>query len=137
MQSRPAASVYSVSLSAYFNSYLTLTQCSKQCNTPGSRRQRRSCTNTMAESHVSSVILTFFFFFLLFFCVPHIYLWGSPFWVRFFAYITVFNPNIEVVTFRLRAWCMLGEFMLPAFTRLGHECRDLWSPCDGMHVCTD
>ena len=24
-----------------------------------------------------------------------------------------------------------------AFTRLGHECQDLLSPCDGMHVSTD
>ena len=23
------------------------------------------------------------------------------------------------------------------FTHLGHECRDLLSPCDGMHLCTD
>ena len=29
---------------------------------------------------------------------------------------------------------MLGVFMLSAFTRLGHECQDLLSPCDGMHV---
>ena len=28
-------------------------------------------------------------------------------------------------------------FLVPAFTRLGHECQDLLSPCDGMHVCTD
>ena len=34
-------------------------------------------------------------------------------------------------------WCMLGVFLLLAFTRLGHECQDLLSPCDGMHVCTD
>ena len=32
---------------------------------------------------------------------------------------------------------MLGVFLLPAFTRLGHECQDLLSPCNGMHVCTD
>ena len=54
-----------------------------------------------------------------------------------FAYVTVFNPTIEVVTFRLRGWCMLGVFILPAFTRLGHECQGLLSPCDGMYVCTD
>ena len=30
---------------------------------------------------------------------------------------------------------MLGVFLLPAFTRLGLECQDLLSPCDGMHVC--
>ena len=33
----------------------------------------------------------------------------------------VFNPTIEVVTFRLRDWCMLGVLLLTAFTRLGHE----------------
>ena len=54
-----------------------------------------------------------------------------------FAYVTVFNPTIEVVTFRLHGWCMLGVFLLPAFTRTGHECQDLLSPCNGMHVCTD
>ena len=32
---------------------------------------------------------------------------------------------------------MLGVFLLPAFTLLGHECQDLLSPCDGMRVCTD
>ena len=48
-----------------------------------------------------------------------------------------FNPNIEVVTFRLRGWCMLGVFLLPAFTRLGHECQELWSLYDGMRVCAD
>ena len=26
---------------------------------------------------------------------------------------------------------------LPVFARLGHECQDLLSPCDGVHVCTD
>ena len=54
-----------------------------------------------------------------------------------FAYVTVCNPNIEVVTFRLRGWCMLGVSLLPAVTRLGHECQDVLSPRDGMHVCTD
>ena len=32
---------------------------------------------------------------------------------------------------------MLGVFLLPAFIRLGHECQDLWSLCNGMHACTD
>ena len=63
---------------------------------------------------------------------------GSPFWVRFWRmWPFFFNPTIEVVTFPLRGWCMLGVFLFPAFTRPGHECQDLWSPCDGMHVCTD
>ena len=37
-----------------------------------------------------------------------------------FAYVTVlffFNPTIKVVTFRFRGWCVLGVFLLPAFTR--------------------
>ena len=57
-----------------------------------------------------------------------------------FAYVTVFfffNPTIRVVTFRLRGWCVLGVFLLPAFARLGHERQDLLSPRDEMHVCTD
>ena len=54
-----------------------------------------------------------------------------------FAYAAVFNPTIEVVTFRLRGWCMLGVFSLPVFTHLGYERQDLLSPCDAMHVCTD
>ena len=54
-----------------------------------------------------------------------------------FAYVTVFNPTIEVVTFRLREWCMLGVFLLPALIRPGHERQDLLGLRDGMHVCTD
>ena len=46
------------------------------------------------------------------------------------------NQTIKVVTFRLRGRCMLRVFSLPEFTRLGHECSDHSSPCDGMHVCT-
>ena len=64
-------------------------------------------------------------------------LWGSSSWVRFLPMCLFFIPTIEVVIFRLRGWCMLGVFLLPAFTRLGHECQDLLSPCHGMHVCTD
>ena len=48
-----------------------------------------------------------------------------------------FNPTIEVVAFCLHGWCMLGVFMLPAFTSLGHERQDLLSLRDGMHVCID
>ena len=48
-----------------------------------------------------------------------------------------FNPTIEVVTFRFRRWCMLGLFLLLAFTRQGHERQDLLSLCDEMRVCTD
>ena len=31
---------------------------------------------------------------------------------------------------------MLGVFLLPAFTRLGHECQDLLSPCDEIYAQT-
>ena len=44
-----------------------------------------------------------------------------------FAYVTVFNPTIEVVTFRLHGWCMLGVLLLLAFTHLGHECQNFLS----------
>ena len=60
------------------------------------------------------------------------------FWVRFLRMWPFFNPTIaKVVTFSLGGWCVLGVFLLPAFTRLGHERQDLLSPCDEMHVCTD
>ena len=35
------------------------------------------------------------------------------------------NVTVEVVTFRLREWCMLGVFLVPAFTRLDNERWDL------------
>ena len=81
----------------------------------------------------------FFFFFLGGGGGSQLYLWGSPLLGEIFAYVTVFffNPTIKVVTFRLRGWCVLGLFLLPAFTRLGHKRQDLLSPCDEMHVCTD
>ena len=48
-----------------------------------------------------------------------------------FFWLLLLPTTIEVVTFRLRGWCMLGVFLLPAFTRLRHECQDLLSLCDG------
>ena len=51
--------------------------------------------------------------------------------------MTVFNPTTEVVTFRSRGWYILDVFLWPALIRVGNECQDLLSPCDGMHVCTD
>ena len=47
----------------------------------------------------------------------------------------LFIPTIEIVTFCLRGWCILGVFLLPAFTCPGYEHQDLLSPCNGMHVC--
>ena len=39
-----------------------------------------------------------------------LYLWGSPFGVRFLHMWLFFNPTTEVVTFRLLGFCMLGVF---------------------------
>ena len=61
---------------------------------------------------------------------------GFIFTGEIFAYFFI-TPTIEVVTFRLCGRYMLGEYLLPAFTHLGHECQDLLSPCDGMYVYAD
>ena len=39
-----------------------------------------------------------------------------------FFFVCFFYPSNEAVTFRLHGWCMLGVFLLLAFTHLGHEC---------------
>ena len=81
---------------------------------------------------------SFFFFILFFFFLFSSYISGvHHFWVRFLRMSPFSNPTIKVVTFRLHGWCMLGVFLLPAFTHLGHERRDLLSLCDEMHVCAD
>ena len=84
-----------------------------------------------------------------FFCVPsyismftslgEIFAYVAGFVLCCFCFVVVvfFYPFIDVITFRLRGWCMLDVFLLPAFTRLGHEWQDRFSPCDWMHVCTD
>ena len=78
-----------------------------------------------------------FYFLLLLLNSPPTYL-GFTILREIFANVTVVcNPTIRVVTFCLRGWCRLGVFLLPAFTRLGHERQDLLSSCDEMHVCTD
>ena len=61
----------------------------------------------------------------VFFCVPSYISGVDHFWWHFCVMWPFSNPAIEVVTFRLRGWCMLGVFMLLAFTRLGHDCQDL------------
>ena len=66
---------------------------------------------------------------------PKLYIWGSPFWARVVHMWPFLNLIIEVVTFCLHEWCMLGVFLLPAFTHVGHECWGLLSPCHGMCVC--
>ena len=79
---------------------------------------------------------TFSFFFFFFLRSPAISLGFTTFGRDFCVCDHFFNPTIKVVTFRLHGWCVLGVFLLPAFTRLGHERQDLLSPYDGMHVCT-
>ena len=99
----------------------------------------------MAACHAShgakgqlSCCFFLFFFCCFFFCAFPSYFSGvHHFGVRFLRMWPFFNPTIKVVTFRLRGWCVLGVFLLPAFTRLGHERQDLLSPWDEMHVCTD
>ena len=39
---------------------------------------------------------------LLLLLCSQLYLWGSPFWVRFLRMLPFFNPSIEVVIFHLR-----------------------------------
>ena len=90
------------------------------------QRTNQGCPTRMVH-------LDFFFFFAFPSYISGVHLFG----VRFLRMWPFFNPTIKVVTFRLRGWCVLGVFLLPAFTRLGHERQDLWSPCDEMHVCTD
>ena len=65
-----------------------------------------------------------------------LYLWGATFFGEVCVCVTgfffvclffVFYPTIEAVTFHLHGWCMLGVFLLLAFTRQGHECQHLLS----------
>ena len=71
-----------------------------------------------------------------FFCVPS-YISGVHFRWDFCLCDRFFNLTIEVVTFCLHGWCMLGVLLLPASVPLGHECQNLLSLCDGMHVYTN
>ena len=99
----------------------------------------RSCRKQQGILKTESLfnLIFFFFFFFFFFAFPSYISGVHHFGVRFLRMWPFFNPTIKVVTFRLRGWCVLGVFLLPAFTRLGHERQDLLSPCDEMHVCTD
>ena len=76
-------------------------------------------------------------FFLFFFCIPSYISGFHHSWCRFLSTWKCPNLIIEAVTFHLCGWCMLGVFLLSAFTRLGHKCQDLWNLCDGMRVCSD
>ena len=106
------------------NTAFQLSHCASMPRVP-LQQLNMACTCTCS-------LLSFFFF-----CVLQLYLWGSPFWVRFLHMWLLFIPTIEVVIFCLHWWCMLGVFLLPEFTCLEHEYQDLLSPCDRMHVCID
>ena len=56
---------------------------------------------------------------------------SSVFWAISLGFTTL------EVTFCPHGWCVLGVFLLPASTRLGQECQEILSLCDGIHVCTD
>ena len=110
----------------------------KQC-TWKLRLSHETCPLTTADQCFSSPPHPHFFFcfcLFVFFAFPSYISGVHHFWVRFLCDL-FFNPTIKVVTFRLHGWCVLGVFLLPAFTHLGHEHQDLLSPCDEMHVCTD
>ena len=68
-----------------------------------------------------------YFFFLLLVRSPPISM-GFTISGGRFAYVAVFFSHIPSSD---------GACWVAAFTRLGYECQDLLSPCDGMHVCTD
>ena len=95
-------------------------------------RQGATAASMLSWNKVLNSVISFFFFF----CVPSFYLWGSPFFgeILIFAHVAVFNPTIEVVTFHLLGWCMLGVFLLLAIT-----CLRVRLDCEGhgKHVCTD
>ena len=89
------------------------------------------------ETSVHYIWPFFFFIVLLLSLCSQLNLWGSQFWVRFLHIWQFLNPTIEFITFPLRGWCVVGVFLLLAFTRPGHKCQGLLSPCYGIHECTD
>ena len=50
------------------------------------RRRRRQFTTLLSLSSMRQICTHSFFFF----CVPQLYLWGSPLWGEIFAYVNVF-----------------------------------------------
>ena len=108
---------------------------------PSWQTHEKATTYVLIISQSSQLIKTILMNLILyhfFLCAFPSYISGvHHFWVRFLHMWPFFNPTIKVVTFRHRGWCVLGVFLLPAFTRLGHERQDLLSPCDEMHMYTD
>ena len=55
-----------------------------------------------------------------------------------FAFVTIFLKSNHRGSHILSSWMVhAGVSLLPAFTRIGHECQDLLSLCNAMHVCTN
>ena len=77
----------------------------------------------------SKQLMVFFFF-----CV-HSYISGvHQFDGDFYVCDRFSNPTIEVVIIPFRGWCMLGVFLLLAFTCPGYECQD-FSGCVMECMC--
>ena len=77
---------------------------------PSTCYMSRLCHNVLLCKVLLQCVYSGIFFFF-FFCISQLYLWGSPFlgW-DFCICDSFFNPTTEVVTFRLRGWCMLDVF---------------------------
>ena len=98
----------------------------------------------------------------IFFCIHQLYLWGSLFWVRFLHIKgsrpewcissmmysrdvpfwsetlnmwLLLNPTTEVVTFRLRGWCMLEVFFVAGIHPSRTSVRIFWV-CAMKCMCT-
>ena len=64
---------------------------------------------------------------------------GFTIFGEIFAYVTASKSNHRgsCIPSSLVAGACWVCFLLPVFTHQGHECQDLSSLCDGMHVSTD
>ena len=81
------------------------------------------------------------------FAFPSFFSLGVTILGEMFASVTVFFlffifyffiPTTDVVTLRLRGWCMLGVFCCRHSMIWDMNVRIFFfSPCDGMRVCTD
>ena len=72
-------------------------------------------------------VFVFGFFCWFFFRSPAISLGFTTLGWDFCECDPFFNPTIKVVTFRLCGWCVLGVFLLPAFTRQDMNVRIFWA----------
>ena len=76
--------------------------------------------------------------FTILLCFPAISL-GFTILGEIFAYVTFFVfvlSNHSGSHMPLPGWFMLSVFLLLAFAHPGHECQDLFSPCDGIYTQT-